>query len=37
MVSPVGMIFMTPSILFELTIGLWLLIKGIRVRQPNAG
>jgi hypothetical protein len=37
MVSPVGMIFMSPSILFELTIGLWLLIKGIRVRQPNAG
>jgi hypothetical protein len=37
MVSPVGMVFMTPSILFELTIGLWLLIKGIRARQPYAG
>ena len=37
MVSPVGMIFMTPSVLFELTVGLWLLIKGINVRQPNAG
>jgi len=37
MVSPVGMIFMTPSILFELTIGLWLLLKGIRVKQPAAG
>jgi hypothetical protein len=37
MVSPVSMIFMTPSIVFELTIGLWLLSRGIRVRQPNAG
>ena len=37
MVSPVSMIFMTPSILFELMIGLWLLIKGTKVRQPNAG
>ncbi len=35
-VSPVGMIFMAPSILFELTIGLWLLVKGIRVPQPGA-
>jgi hypothetical protein len=31
------MIFMTPSILFELMIGLWLLIKGTTLRQPNAG
>jgi hypothetical protein len=35
-VSPVGMIFMAPSVLFELAIGLWLLRKGIRVRQPGA-
>jgi hypothetical protein len=34
-VSPVGMIFMAPSILFELAIGLWLLIKGVNVRQPD--
>jgi hypothetical protein len=31
MVNTIGMIFMTPSILFELMIGLWLLIKGIKI------
>jgi hypothetical protein len=37
MVNPVSMIFMVPSILFELLIGIWLLLKGIRVKQPVAG
>jgi hypothetical protein len=37
MVNAVSMIFMTPSILFELLIGIWLLLKGIRVKQPVAG
>ena len=35
MVSPVGMIFMTPSILFELTIGFWLIFKGINVQAKE--
>jgi hypothetical protein len=35
MVSPVGMIFMTPSILFELTIGFWLILKGINVHARD--
>jgi hypothetical protein len=36
-VSPVSMIFMAPSILFELTIGFWLIFKGINVQaQENA-
>jgi hypothetical protein len=30
-VNTIGMIFMSPSILFELMIGLWLLIKGIKI------
>lgn len=34
MVSPVSMIFMTPSILFELTIGFWFIFKGINI-QPQ--
>jgi len=33
MVNSISMIFMTPSILFELIIGLWLLIKGIKLQQ----
>ena len=35
MVSPVGMIFMTPSILFELAIGFWLIFKGINVQAQE--
>ncbi len=35
MVSPVGMIFMTPSILFELAIGFWLIFKGINVQTQE--
>jgi hypothetical protein len=31
MVNPISMIFMTPSILFELLIGFWLICKGINV------
>jgi hypothetical protein len=31
MVNPISMIFMTPSILFELTIGFWLIFKGINM------
>jgi len=32
MVNAVSMIFMTPSIFFELAIGLWLLVKGVNVQ-----
>jgi hypothetical protein len=31
MVNPISMIFMTPSILFELTIGFWFIFKGINI------
>lgn len=33
MVNAISMIFMTPSILFELIIGFWLLFKGIKLHQ----
>jgi hypothetical protein len=35
MVSPVSMIFMTPSILFELTIGFWFIFKGINIQTQD--
>jgi hypothetical protein len=31
MVNAVSMIFFTPSILFEIIIGFWLLIKGVKI------
>lgn len=35
MVNPISMIFFSPSVLFEIVIGLWLLFKGIKVQQMN--
>jgi hypothetical protein len=35
MVNVFSMIFMSPSILFELIIGFWLLFKGIKLKQMN--
>jgi len=35
MVNTISMIFFAPSILFELMIGIWLLIKGINVQQRD--
>ena len=35
MVNAISMILMTPSILFELTIGIWLLIKGINIQLQD--
>ena len=35
MVNPISMIFMTPSILFELIIGFWLIWKGINVQAQE--
>jgi hypothetical protein len=34
-VSPLGMIFMAPSVLFELAIGFWLMFKGINVQAQE--
>ncbi len=36
MVNPVSMMFFTPSIFFEIIIGLWLLIKGLSIHQAVA-
>jgi MFS family permease len=35
MVNTISMIFFAPSVLFELMIGLWLIFKGINVRQMD--
>lgn len=35
MVNPISMIFFSPSVLFEIVIGIWLLFKGIKVQQMN--
>ncbi len=35
MVNTISMVFFAPSVLFELIIGLWLLIKGINVQQRD--
>jgi hypothetical protein len=34
-VNPISMIFMAPSILFELTIGFWLIFKGINIQAKE--
>lgn len=36
MVNAISMTFMTPSILFEVIIGLWLLFKGINLQQQHS-
>ncbi len=36
MVNPISMMFFTPSILFEIAIGLWLLIKGLKISEVKS-
>ena len=36
MVNPISMMFFTPSILFEIAIGLWLLIKGLNIKEAKS-